>query len=79
MVARFLPEPVRQLIAAYLLYVRPLRAMLLSSVGKLPTAAACDYLWADDERPWETARLTRTMTLETAARLGTRLTVQDYR
>jgi hypothetical protein len=44
-VARFLPEPVGQLVTAYLLYVQPLRAILLqhSKKGVLTTAAA-DYI-----------------------------------
>jgi hypothetical protein len=50
-VARFLPEQVEQLIAAYLLYVRPIQVMLLSSIGKLPTASTSDYLWADEQGP----------------------------
>lgn len=78
-IARFLPEPVGQLMTAYLLYVRPVRALLLSSLGKLATAAASDYLWADEHGPWDTSRLTRIMTAETAERLGTRLTMADYR
>jgi hypothetical protein len=77
-VARFLPEQVGQLIVAYLLYVRPVRVMLLSSLGKLPTASTSDYLWVDEQGLWDTGRLTRTMTQETAERLGTRLTMQDY-
>ena len=50
-IARFLPEPVGQLITAYLLYVRPVRTLLLSSLGKVATAAASDYLWANKHRP----------------------------
>jgi hypothetical protein len=79
-VVRFLPEAVGQLIAAYLLYVQPVRALLYSSsLDKPLSALAADYLWADQRGPWDTDRLTRTMTQETAERLGTRLTTQDYR
>jgi superfamily II DNA helicase RecQ len=78
-VARFLPKAVGQLVAAYLLYARPLRAMLQSALGKPLSASVTDYLWADERGPWETDRLTRTITLESAKWLGTRLTVQDYR
>jgi hypothetical protein len=47
-VARFLLEAVGQLIAAYLLYVQPVRALLYSSsLDKLLLASAADYLWAD--------------------------------
>jgi hypothetical protein len=38
-----------------------------------------DYLWANDSGPWDTDRLTRTMTAETAERLGSRLTTAEYR
>jgi superfamily II DNA helicase RecQ len=78
-VVRFLPEAVGQLVAAYLLYVRPLRALLQSALDKPMPASVTDYLWADERGPWETDRLTRTMTLESAKWLGTRLTVQEYR
>jgi hypothetical protein len=79
-VARFLLEAVGQLIAAYLLYVQPVRALLYSSsLDKPLSASAADYLWADQRGLWDTDRLTRTMTQETAERLGTRLTTQDYR
>jgi superfamily II DNA helicase RecQ len=78
-VVRFLPEAVGQLITAYLLYVRPLRALLQSALSKPLSASVTDYLWADEREPWETERLTRIMTLESAKWIGTRLTVQEYR
>jgi superfamily II DNA helicase RecQ len=78
-VIRFLPEAIGQLVAAYLLYVRPLQTMLQSALGKPLSASVTDYLWADEQGPWDTERLTRTMTLESAKWLGTRLTVQEYR
>jgi hypothetical protein len=43
------------------------------------SASVTDYLWADERGPWETDQLTRTITLELAKWLGTRLTVQEYR
>jgi hypothetical protein len=44
-VARFLLEAVEQLIAAYLLYVQPIRALLYSSsLDKLLFALAANYL-----------------------------------
>jgi hypothetical protein len=79
-VARFLLEVVGQLIAVYLLYVQPVRALLYSSsLDKLLLALAADYLWADRRGLWDTDCLTRTMTQETAERLGIRLTTQEYR
>ena len=53
--------------------------MLLSSQGKAATASATNYLWANDSGPWDTDRLTRIMTAETAERLGSRLTTAKYR
>jgi hypothetical protein len=47
-VIRFLPEAIRQLVAAYLLYVLPLQAMLQSALGKPLSASVTDYLWADE-------------------------------
>jgi hypothetical protein len=78
-VVRFLPEPIGQLVAAYLRYVRPLRPMLQSALGKPLSASVTDYLWADKRGLWETDHLTRTITLKSAKWLGTRLTVQLYR
>ena len=49
-VPRFLPEPVGQLVAVYLLYLRPLQSMLLSSKGKTLSASINDYLWVDNEK-----------------------------
>jgi hypothetical protein len=65
-VVRFLPEAVEQLVTAYLLYVRPLQVMLQSALGKPLSTSVTDYLWADEQGPWETEHLTRTMTLESA-------------
>jgi hypothetical protein len=78
-IVRFLTKEIGQLTTAYLLYVRPLRALLQSALEKPVSASVTDYLWADEGGPWETDRLTRTITLESAKRLGTRLTVQEYR
>jgi hypothetical protein len=78
-IVRFLPKAIGKLTAAYLLYVRPLRALLQSALGKPLSASVTDYLWADERGPWETDRVTHTMTLESAKWLGTRLTVQEYR
>jgi hypothetical protein len=64
----------------YLLYVQPVRALLYSSsLDKLLSALAADYLWANQRRPWDTNRLTRTIMQETAERLGIHLTTQEYR
>ena len=49
-IPRFLLGPVSQLVAAYLLYLRPVQAMLLSSQGKPLSASMNDYLWVDNEK-----------------------------
>ena len=38
-----------------------------------------DYVWANEQGPWETDRLTRVIARETEKRLGVRLTTHDYR
>jgi hypothetical protein len=43
-VVRFLPEAIVKLTVAYLLYVRPLRALLQSALGKPMSASVTDYL-----------------------------------
>jgi hypothetical protein len=65
-VIRFLLEAIGQLVAAYLLYMRPLQTMLQSALGKPLSTSVIDYLWADEQGPWDTEQLTRTMTLESA-------------
>jgi hypothetical protein len=52
--------------------------MLQSALDKPTSASVTDYLWAHERGPWETERLIRTMTLELAKWVGTRLTVQEY-
>jgi hypothetical protein len=59
--------------------VQPVRALLYSSsLDKLLSALAADYLWANQRRLWDTDQLTRTITQETAERLSIRLTMQEY-
>jgi hypothetical protein len=43
-IVRFLPKAIGQLTAAYLLYVRPLRALLQSALGKPMSASVTNYL-----------------------------------
>jgi hypothetical protein len=60
--------------------VQPVRALLYSSsLDKPLSASAADYLWAGQRGLWDTDRLMRTITQETAERLGIRLTTQEYR
>ena len=80
MILRFLLAPVGQLVAAYLLYLRPMQSMLLHSQGKALSASINDYLWVDDDKKrWDTDRLTRVLAQQSTQMLGTRLTMQAYR
>ena len=44
-----------------------------------PLLARHGFLFADNNRPWSTERLTKVLTRETSKRLGFRMTVQEYR
>jgi hypothetical protein len=75
-ISRFLPWRVGQLMAVYLGYVRRFAEYLMVQVSGTGWS---DYIWANDKGPWETNRLTSVIKLETAHRLGERLTTLDYR
>lgn len=75
-VPRFLPWRLGQVAVVYLAYVRPfceyLRVQVLGG-------GFSDYIWADEQGPWGTDRLTRILRRETEKRLGIGLTTLDYR
>jgi hypothetical protein len=75
-VPRFLPASVGQLLAVYLVYIRPFTDNLNFY---LTLANATDYLWADAHGPWRSERLARVIVRETGKRLGTELDVHMYR
>jgi len=75
-IPRFLPWRVGQLISVYLAYVQRFREHLMVQVQG---EGWSDHVWANANGPWETDRLTSTITRETASRLGNRLTTLDYR
>jgi hypothetical protein len=75
-IPRFLPTGVGQLLVTYLADVLPFVQLLNSATGsKSPRG----FLWADEKGVWDTARMTKALTRESAARMGNRITVQDYR
>jgi superfamily II DNA or RNA helicase len=75
-IPRFLPTRVGQLLVAYLADVLPFVQLLDSTANsKIPRG----FLWADEKGIWDTARMTKALTRESAARMGNRITVQDYR
>jgi hypothetical protein len=71
-VARFLPERVRQLLAAYLVDVMPFAALF---EGAQTPRAAQSTVWADTKGVWTTPRATRALVAETTARLRVRITI----
>ena len=75
-IPRFMPWRVGQLVSVYLGYVQQFKEHLMVQVQG---SGWSDYLWADINGPWETERLTRIITRETAIKLNNRLTTLDYR
>ena len=75
-IPRFLPWRVGQVLAVYLAYVQPVQEYLSVQVKG---SGWSDYVWANEQGPWETDRLTRIIVRESQKRLGTRLTTHDYR
>jgi superfamily II DNA helicase RecQ len=75
-IPRFLPWSVGQLLAVYLAYVQPLQECLSVQVKG---SGWSDYVWSNEQGPWETDRLTKVIARETQKRLGVRLTTHDYR
>jgi superfamily II DNA helicase RecQ len=75
-VPRFLPPQLGQVMVMYLAYLQPFRDYL--SVQVLGGSFS-DYVWADEQGPWGTDRLTRALRRETGKRLGVALHTLDYR
>jgi len=70
-VLRCLPDEISQILAKYLIYVRPFSRV----VGK----QEWDFLFADEGGPWAGEQLTKALAVATAAHLGVRLTVLGWR
>jgi len=75
-IARFLGRRVGRLLIAFLTEVRPFVTLL--DRDRVPPFARC-FLWADEKGIWKTPRATQALVQESAARLGCRITIQDYR
>ena len=75
-VPRFLPPRLGQVMVMYLAYLQPFQEYL--SVQVL-SGSFNDYVWADEQGPWGTDRLTRALRRETGKRLGVALHTLDYR
>ena len=75
-IARFLGRRVGRLLITYLTEVRPFVTLL--DRDRVPKRARY-FLWADEKGIWKTPRATKALVQESAARLGCRITIQDYR
>ncbi|CAA9959374.1 hypothetical protein PTMSG1_02793 [Pyrenophora teres f. maculata] len=75
-VPRYLPARLGQVMAVYLVYLQPFCEYLRVHVLGGPTT---DYVWADNQGPWNTDRLTRLLKRETGKALGMQLNTQRYR
>ena len=75
-VPRFLPPRLGQVMVLYLAYLQPFREYLTVQVLG---GSFSDYVWADEQGPWGTDRLTRALKRETGKRLGVPLHTLDYR
>jgi hypothetical protein len=63
-------------IAVYLVYVQPFREYLTLQVLE---GNYTDYVWSNENSPWETDRLTRVLKRETGQRVRVPLHTLDYR
>ena len=75
-VPRFLPPQLGQVMVMYLAYLQPFQEYLTVQVLG---GSFSDYVWADEQGPWGTDRLTRALRRETGKRLGVELHTLDYR
>jgi superfamily II DNA helicase RecQ len=75
-IPRFLPQRLGQVMVVYLAYLQPFQEYLTVEVLG---GGFSDYVWADQQGPWGTDRLTRALKRETGKRLGVELHTLDYR
>ncbi|OLL24154.1 ATP-dependent DNA helicase tlh1, partial [Neolecta irregularis DAH-3] len=75
-IPRFLPDKVGQLLAIYLIYIRPFFDQINISTGGLLKS---NYIWFDGKAPWNTEMMSKILARETEARIGISVTIQDYR
>ncbi|OAF55127.1 hypothetical protein VC83_08395 [Pseudogymnoascus destructans] len=70
-IVRFLPNEVSQVLAQYLIYIRPF--------GRALDQRESEYLFGDNRGPWAGEELTQALSKATSKGLGVRLTVQSWR
>ena len=70
-ILRVLPDALSQMVAQYIVYIRPFARVL--------DRRETEYLFADVHGPWAGEQLSRELTRETTKHLGVRLTVKQWR
>ena len=80
-IVRFLPDEVSQILAKYLVYVRPFARVLekVRPSTQLSDQRESEYLFNDERGPWAGEELTRELSDTTTKHLGVRLTVSGWR
>lgn len=80
-IPRFLPERIGQLMAMYMVYVRPFTDRWEADQWTLydKMSPPSDFIWHDENGPWESSRMLRAVSKWTLHYMGRRITLQDWR
>jgi len=80
-IPRFLPERPGQLIAMYMVYIRPLTDRWEADRWALydKMHAPSDFIWHGETGPWDSSQMSRAVAKWTHHYLGRRITLQDWR
>ncbi|KFY03918.1 hypothetical protein V490_00051, partial [Pseudogymnoascus sp. VKM F-3557] len=80
-IPRFLPERIGQLMAMYMIYVRPLTDRWEADRWALydKMSPPSDFIWHDENRPWGSYRISRAMAKWTLHYMGIEIPLQDWR
>ncbi|KFZ14409.1 hypothetical protein V501_03257, partial [Pseudogymnoascus sp. VKM F-4519 (FW-2642)] len=80
-IPRFLPERIGQLMAMYMVYVRPLTDRWEADQWALydKMSPPSGFIWHDENGPWESSRMSRAVSNWTLHYMGRRITLQDWR
>ena len=70
-IVRVIPDDLSQLLAPYIVYIRPF--------ARVQDRRESEYLFADARGPWAGEQLSRELANETTKHLGVRLTVREWR
>ena len=81
-VARFLPEPVAQLVVIFIAFIRPFANFIYNEIVVCPNEIDGDYLFSDETQPgqpWEGKHLTRALQQVSNTYLDVSLNIWSYR